>query len=168
MKKTLLALVFMISLGTAVAQDGESAKKLPSVTIKTLDGKDFNTADIQNDGKPIIVSFWATWCRPCLKEMTAFADNYEEWQAETGVKIYAISTDDARTKANVLPMVNGRGWEFEFFIDTNGDFKRAMSVSQVPHTFIINGKGEIVQQHTSFADGYEQELFEFIKTLVNE
>jgi len=168
MKKTLLALVFMISLGTAVAQEGESAKKLPSVTIKTLDGKDFNTADIQNDGKPIIVSFWATWCRPCLKEMTAFADNYEEWQAETGVKIYAISTDDARTKANVLPMVNGRGWEFEFFIDTNGDFKRAMSVSQVPHTFIINGKGEIVQQHTSFADGYEQELFEFIKTLVNE
>ncbi|NLF41352.1 MAG: TlpA family protein disulfide reductase, partial [Bacteroidales bacterium] len=141
MKKTLLALAFMISLGTAVAQDGESAKKLPSVTIKTLDGKDFNTADIQNDGKPIIVSFWATWCRPCLKELTAFSDNYEEWQAETGVKIYAISTDDARTKANVLPMVNGRGWEFDFFIDTNGDFKRAMSVSQVPHTFILNGKG---------------------------
>lgn len=168
MKKLVFGLMLLFSCSLLMAQEGESGKKLPVVTIKTLDGKDFSTANIQNDGKPIIVSFWATWCRPCLKELNAISDVYEEWIEETGVKLYAISTDDARTRANVQPMVNGRGWPFEFFIDTNGDFKRAMSVGQVPHTFILNGNGEIVHQHTSFADGYEYEMFEYIKKLVNK
>jgi alkyl hydroperoxide reductase subunit AhpC len=92
---------------------------------------------------------------------------YEEWQEETGVKIIAVSIDDARGASRVKPLVNGSGWEYEVYIDQNQDLKRAMNVVNVPHTFIINGKGEIVWQHTSFVEGSEEELIELVKKVMN-
>jgi cytochrome c biogenesis protein CcmG, thiol:disulfide interchange protein DsbE len=79
-----------------------------------------------------------------------------------------VSTDDARTRANVLPMVSGRGWEYDFYLDENGDFRRAMGVNLVPHTFILNGKGEIVYQHTAFSDGMEWEMFDLLIELLED
>ena len=148
-----------------VAQEA-GVNRLPSVTIRTMDGKQFNTAELHNDGKPFVISFWATWCKPCVREFTSLSEVYEEWQEETGVKIFAISVDDSRTSKNVLPFVSAKGWEFDFFLDANGDFKRAMNVNLIPHTFIVNGKGEVVWQHTSFAEGGELEMLEIIKSLI--
>ncbi len=162
MKKIFLATLLAIASITAFAQE----KKLPSVTVKTLDGKVFNTADIANDGKPIIISFFATWCKPCIKELTAINDVYEEWQEETGVKLIAISIDDSRTAANVAPFVKGKGWDYEFYQDVNQDFKRAMNVTNPPHTFILNGNGEIVWQHASYADGGEEEVIAEVRKLL--
>jgi len=147
----------------ANAQDKEDYNSLPSVNIKTLDGTPFNTQDIYNNGKPILVSFWALWCKPCKKEMDAYNEVYEDWQEETGVKIYAVSIDDARSTAKVLPFVNGKGWEMEVLLDPNGDFKRAMNVNMIPHTFLIDGNGNIVYQHTSYYEGLEDEIYEMVQ-----
>jgi thiol-disulfide isomerase/thioredoxin len=163
MKKIILLIAVLFIGFTMYAQDTSERKKLPSVNIKTLDGKTFNTQDIYNDGKPIIISFWALWCKPCKKEMDAYNENYEEWQEETGVKIYAVSIDDARSTAKVLPFVSGKDWEMEVLLDPNGDFKRAMNVNMIPHTFLLDGNGNIVYQHTSYYEGLEDELFELIK-----
>jgi len=138
---------------------------IPSVDIKDVKGNPFNTKNISNDGKPIILSFWATWCKPCIKELTAIADVYDDWREETGVVIYAVSIDDARSSNQVGPFVNGRGWDYQVLLDPNGDFKRAMNVNLIPQTFIINGKGEIVWQHTSFAEGNELQLIDLIRKL---
>lgn len=156
---------FLFILGLSMMAYALQAQ-LPSVTIKTLDGKSFNTSNIQNDGKPVILSFWATWCKPCLKELGAINEVYADWQEETGVKVVAISVDDARSSANVGPFVKGKGWEYEFYSDANSDFKRAMNVANVPHTFILNGKGEIVWQHTSYTDGGEEEMIEVVRNLL--
>lgn len=136
---------------------------LPSADVQTLSGGVFNTKDIQNDGKPIIISFWATWCKPCIAELNAISENYEEWKDETGVKLIAISIDDARNVAKVEPFVNGRGWIYEVYCDPNGDFKRSLSVNTVPHTFLLNGKKEIVWQHNSYNPGDEDELYELVQ-----
>lgn len=158
----------LILIVTYSFSQGTGARTIPDQTIKTLDGRDFQTSAFENDGKPFVLSFWATWCRPCIKELNAIAEIYDEWQ-EMGFKVIAVSTDDARTRANILPMVNGRGWEYEFYHDENGDFRRTMGVNMVPHTFIINGKGEIVSQHTSFADGMEWDMLDkLIELLENE
>ncbi len=138
---------------------------LPKVEVKSLDGKMVNTSTFSNNGNPMIISFWATWCKPCVTELNTIAEVYEDWQDETGVKLIAISVDNSRTSGGVLPMVNGKGWEYEVFLDENGDFKRAMGVNIVPHTFLVNGKGEIVWQHTSFTEGSELELIELVKKL---
>lgn len=156
---------FVISL-SGIAQEAKNT--IPPVTIRTLDGKQINTSELNNDGKPFIISFWATYCKPCVREFTSLMDVYNDWQEETGVKIFAISVDDARTSNNVPAFVSGKGWEFDFYLDTNGDFKRAMNVNLIPHTFIVNGKGEVVWQHTSFAEGGELEMLEIIKGLIEE
>ena len=164
MKKTMLLLLTMSFLAFGFAQEKAKAT-LPSVDIKTLDGKIFNTKDIKNDGKPVLVSLWATWCKPCLAELMAINDVYDEWQEETGVVLYAISIDDTKTSAKVAPFVNGKGWEFIVLQDINSDFKRALNVVDVPYLCLLNGNGEIVWSHTSYAPGSEKEVFELVKKI---
>ncbi|MBC8320199.1 MAG: TlpA family protein disulfide reductase [Bacteroidetes bacterium] len=161
-KIIVLALSILIG-GFLTAQEANQGSKLPSVNIKTLDGETFNTQDISNNGKPIIISFWALWCKPCKKELDAYNENYEDWKEETGVKIITISIDDSRSTAKVLPFVNGKAWEFDVLLDPNGDFKRAMSVNMIPHTFILDGEGNVVYQHTSYYEGLEDEIFEIVQ-----
>ncbi|OIP01904.1 MAG: alkyl hydroperoxide reductase [Bacteroidetes bacterium CG2_30_33_31] len=153
----------ILLIGTMAFASSEDKRMLPSVEVKTLDGKTFNTKDISNDGKPIIISFWATWCKPCVQELSTIHDVYNDWQSETGVKLIAISVDNSRTSVNVNPLVNGKEWDYEVYLDENGDFKRAMGVNMVPHTFVLNGKGEIVWQHTTFSEGGELKLIEVVR-----
>jgi thiol-disulfide isomerase/thioredoxin len=161
MKKIILFCIVVFSFNIVFSQNKNT--KLPSIEIKTVDGKNINTSSISNDGKPILISFWATWCKPCVKELTTIAEVYDDWQKETGVKLIAVSIDDSRSSVNVKPLINGKNWNYEVLLDVNSDFKRAMNVNAVPHTFLINGKGEIVWQHTSFTDGGEIELLKLIK-----
>ncbi len=160
MKKILLAVSCCVMALTASAQEKKS--EIPSVNIKTLDGKTFNTSQLSNDGKPMVIDFWATWCKPCVAELNAISENYAEWKTETGVKIVAISIDDARTMATVAPFVSGKGWTYDVYSDANSDFRRAMNVNNVPHTFLLDGNGKIVSQHNTFAPGDEDKLYEEI------
>ncbi len=159
MKRILLTLVCLALAGIATAQNTVPQ----NVTIKAMDGTSVQTSVIQNDGKPIIISFWATWCKPCNRELNAIKEVYENWQKETGVKLVAVSIDDARSATRVKPHADGNEWDYEIYLDQNQDFKRAMNVVNVPHTFVVNGKGEIVWQHTSYVDGQEEELYEVVK-----
>ena len=114
----------------------------------------------------MIINFWATWCSPCKKELNNIAELYDDWVDETGVKLIAVSIDDARSQSRVLPYVNGSAWDYEVYIDENQDFKRAMGVNNVPHTFLVDGEGKIVYQHNNYAPGDEYELYEQILSLV--
>ncbi len=142
--------------------------KVPNIELKTINGKKFNTSDINNIGKPVIINFWATWCKPCIKELTAISEKYEKWQDETGVILYAISIDDSKSINRVAPFVNAKGWEYVVLLDQNSDFKRAMNVINVPHSFILDKKGNIIYQHTTYAEGDENKMYEILKKISNE
>lgn len=165
MKKILFLIQIVLVCSLTFAQTNEK-KSIPSVQLKTLDGKAVNTSSFTNNGKPMIISFWATWCKPCIKELSTIAEVYEEWQKETGVKLIAISIDDSRSVSKVQTLVDGKAWEYEVYSDINGDFKRAMNVNEVPCIFIIDGNGKIVWQHTSFAEGGELQLIEIVKKVI--
>lgn len=161
--KLLSKLIIISCAVLLMAFAGDNGRKLPSVDVKKLDGTIFNTSQISNNGKPVIISFWATWCKPCIQELTTISDVYDDWQKETGVKIIAVSIDNSRTSSGVKPLVNGKEWIYDILLDENNDFKRAMGVNLVPHTFLLNGKGEIVWEHTSFTEGSELELIELVR-----
>jgi len=162
--KNIIIILSILFLSNCIFAQTESDIK--SVDIKDINGANFNTSEIANDG-PIIIDFWATWCKPCIKELMTIDDYYTDWQDETNVKIYAISVDDAKSTAKVAPFVNGKAWEYEVLLDPNGDFKRAMGVINVPHTFIFDKDGKLVWQHTSFNDGDEEEIYEILTKLAN-
>ncbi|PID94865.1 MAG: alkyl hydroperoxide reductase [Bacteroidetes bacterium] len=163
MKQTLI-IVFALLLTTALfAQHGEKAYKVPAVDLTTVDGEPFNTGDIENDGNPIIISFWALWCKPCIKELNTIAEVYEDWVDETGVKIYAVSIDDSRSSSRVGPTANGYSWDYEILLDKNQEFKKALNVNMIPHMFLLDGEGNIVWQHTSFAEGAELDLIDKVR-----
>jgi thiol-disulfide isomerase/thioredoxin len=162
LKKITLGLAITLITSVTYGQ----GRALPSTNVKTLDGRNFNITDLKNDGAPIVISFWATWCKPCKKELNNIAEVYEDWQEETGVKLVAISIDDTRSMSKVAPYVNASDWQYEIYLDPNSDFKRAMGVSTVPHTFLLNGEKKIVWQHKGYIDGDEMELYKEIKQLV--
>ena len=162
MKKLFLTVTAIAIFSTlSIAQ----SRTLPSVDVKTLNGGTINITTLENDGNPIVISFWATWCKPCKKELNNIAELYEDWQDETGVKLVAISIDDTRSMVRVAPYVNASDWDYEVYLDPNGDLKRAMGVSTVPHTFLLNSKKEIVWQHKGYIDGDEDELYEQIEKI---
>ena len=156
MKKILfLALVMLTALNVHA--------QLPNVRLQDVDGKTVQTGEISNDGNPIIISFWATWCKPCLRELKAIHEVYPDWQDETGVKMIIVSIDQAQDANRVKPLVDGFGWEYEVLLDPNGDFKRAMNVQNVPHVFVLDGKGKIVYNHAGYTDGGEQDIYEALQ-----
>ena len=161
--KSLLIAAFFLSAITLDAY----AQSIPSVKLKDLTGATIDTGALENDGNPIVICFWATWCSPCKRELNTYMDYYGDWQEETGVKIVAVSIDDSRSTNRVSPYIMSSGWEFEILLDPAGDFKRAMQVMNAPHTFLYNGKGELVWSHNSYADGDEEELYEELLKLVD-
>ena len=136
--------------------------QIPAVDIKDLNGNIINTANFENDGNPIIISFWATWCKPCKQELENINDVYEDWMEETSVKLIAISIDDARNSFRIKPLVMSKGWEYEVYQDSNREFANKMGVNPIPHTFLLNGKKEIVWEHVTYTDGDEDELYDEI------
>ncbi len=163
MKKILFILATLLLASNMMAQN---AKMPTNITLKDLEGNNVQSEVISNGDHLIILSFWATWCKPCNRELDAIRDLYDEWQEQTGVKLVAVSIDDARSAARVKPWVDGHDWPYEVYMDQNKDFARAMNVgADVPHTFIISSNGEILWQHKGYQDGGEEELIEKVKEL---
>lgn len=162
--KTILYSALVVLILSSFTSD--NARKIPSVDLKTLEGKTVSSSTFSNDGKPIIISFWATWCSPCKKELNAVAEVYDDWRKETGVKLIAVSLDDSRSSSKVAPYVNSKGWEYDEYLDLNSDFKRAMGVNNPPHTFIVDGKGNVVWQHVGYKDGDEAQYIEVVRKVI--
>ncbi|MBK8701767.1 MAG: TlpA family protein disulfide reductase [Saprospiraceae bacterium] len=160
MKTQLIALLSFVVL-TAFTTD----KKFPAASLKTLDGKTVNVQDYIGKGKPVIVSFWASWCSPCKRELDAMTEIFPEWQANYGVELLAITIDDSRGLAKVPGIVSSKAWPFTVLADTNQELQQALGFQTVPETFLLDGEGNIVYTHSGYNAGDEFELEEKIKAI---
>lgn len=156
--KNLFIAALIFSFAFAKAQTS-----LPEISLKNLDGKEISLATLSDD-KTVVVSLWATWCVPCIRELDTIAEVYEEMQQEINFELVAISVDDSRSTRRVKPAVMGKGWEYTVLLDPNNDVRRHLGNPNVPLTLIIKN-GEIVYRHSSFTPGAEDELFEKFKEI---
>ena len=161
MKKIFISLIVCLLAGYGVA-----LAQLPAVTLKTLDGGSVQSETLSNDGKPFIIDFFATWCKPCNRELSAIAEVYEDWQQETGVKIFAVSIDQAQNIHKVKPLVDQNEWEYDVLLDPNSDLLKALGGQMIPFVVVVDGKGNIVSKHSGYTDGGENELIEEVRKLL--
>ena len=143
-----------------------ASAQLPSVELKNLEGKVVNVSQLSNDGNPFVISFFADWCHPCKRELRAIHEVYADWQDETGMKLIAVSEDEAHNINKVKPTVESEGWEYDVLLDPNGDFMRAMGVQAIPHIFVLDGKGNIVYSHSGYTEGSEQAVIDKIREIL--
>jgi cytochrome c biogenesis protein CcmG/thiol:disulfide interchange protein DsbE len=160
----LLPLMFIGLQSSLYAQ-----KSIPSVDIKTLNGQTVNIKDYTHKGEKItILSFWATWCKPCIQELDAIKDLYADWQAEYNVQLVAVTIDDQRTLAKVPPLVQTKAWEYIILADPNRALMAALNFQTPPQTFLLNQKGDVIYEHTGYVPGNEYELEEKIKAALGK
>lgn len=168
MKNIIIAFIMiLVSVITNKNYAQETKKTIPVVNIQDLKGKTISTASFKNDDKPMIIVFWTTVHKYPGKELDAINENYEDWKTETGVKVIAVSVDDSRTANRVGPLISGKGWGFDVYIDINSEFKRQMNVNLLPHTFIINGAGKIVWNKVGYNEGDETLMEAELKKIKN-
>lgn len=161
MKKRILIVFMMVSvLLPAMAQ-----KELPKVMVENLKNETIDIRTVLNDSLPVVLSFWGTTCKPCLMELDALAEVYEEWQETAPFKVVAVATDDSRAASKVKAMAGGRGWPFEVVLDKNQDLKRAMNINSIPFLYVVDKRGNIVYTHSGYTPGSELEVYDVLKNL---
>lgn len=165
MKSILHTLLLVVPLILTSAFTQKSQSELPAIKLKDLEGNIVDVSTFANNGKITIISFWATWCGPCIKELDNINELYEEWVEKYGVELIAVTVDDARNIPKVKPTVNGRGWPYKILLDENKDLSRALNVPNPPMTFLLDKEGKIVYKHTGYTEGAEYKLEDEIKKI---
>ena len=165
MKSVYIFLSLLFIFNISFAQLNSNNKELSSVKLKTLDGKEVDLKTFVKAGQITIVSFWATWCSPCKKELDNMSPLMEEWKKKYNVVMIAISIDNSQNAQKVKPLVKGKGWDFDVLLDVNGDTKRTLNYNTIPFTLLIDQNKRIVYQHSGYVEGDENHLEEEIKKI---
>ena len=140
--------------------------QVPSVNVENGKGEVINTSSLVDGKTPMIISFWATTCKPCIRELDAINDAYPDWIEEADFRVVAVSTDDSRFSSQARALVEGHGWsDFTVLYDKNQALMRAMNVTLTPQVFVVDKNGKIVYSHTGYSPGNEEELIEAIMKL---
>ena len=161
MKKALLLISFIALTFVVKAQDTSKVfakNDMPSIKLKDMNGKEVDLQDLAKQGKPVILSFWATWCSPCKKEMENINEVIDDWRKKYNVQLVAVSIDDARNSMKVKPFIDGKKWDYLVLLDVNQDMQRALNIPNVPYTILLDKTGHIVYRHVGYTEGDEQAL----------
>lgn len=141
---------------------------LTGISLPSVDGKLYKLSDFPKNGKPTLLIFWATWCKPCIEELENISDLWDDWTDEASFNMVTISIDDSRSSASVKSFVSGKQWPFLVLLDTNQEAKRNLNVSDVPQYYIFNSKGDLIKRHTGYLPGDEDLMFEELRAIKNE
>ncbi len=161
MKNTLF--LFLLTATMMGFTSPNTSKKLPDITITDLAGKPVKIQEYAKGSQLTVLSFWATWCSPCKRELDAIQELYPEWIDTYDVRLVAITIDNSRALTQVRPIIEEKGWEFDFLVDSKQELQQALNFQAIPQTFLVDAEGNILFQHEGYTPGDEYELEEIIK-----
>ena len=123
-------------------------------------------SELTNQGKPILISFWATWCKFCIAELSAISSQYKTWQDSTGIKLFAISTDEGVTEDYISNFAIRKKWPFEIYGDYKKSLKKSIGIEEVPYLLLVDERGSIIWRKIGFNSGDETIIFAKLKELL--
>ncbi|MCF8449488.1 MAG: TlpA family protein disulfide reductase [Taibaiella sp.] len=163
MKKILVAVACILAT-TAI-----QAQELPTTQVKEVtSGKKVPFSQTIEKGKITVVSFWATWCVPCKKEIKNISLKLDDWKKEVDFNYMTVSIDEARAEGLVRTYGISQGWKFPYFLDANSDLKRSLNFQSVPFTIIVDKEGKIAWKHIGYEEGGENEVIAKVKELAGK
>lgn len=156
---------FLLTLGFTSLSYGQ--QQIAAADVKTLDGETVDLSDIIKEKELTIVSFWATWCKPCQSELDAIAEIYPDWIEDENmdVQMVAITIDTQRQLAKVPGILSVKGWEYTILSDANNVMRNQLGFQAIPQTYIVDATGKVLYNHSGYTAGDEYELEEKLKAL---
>ena len=167
MLKNIFSLALIVALAFGFTEN-HTTKRMPDITIADLQGKPVNIQEYVANGKTTIISFWATWCAPCKRELDAVAELYPVWVKDYNVQLVAITIDNARALTQVKPLIEEKGWDFDVLVDSKQELQQALNFQSIPQTFIVDKEGNVQYEHSGYSPGDEYEIEKIIKGLAGK
>lgn len=163
MKKIALLLVFSLVF---VFADSDELADAPDFTLEDIDGNTVCLDSLLTKG-PVFMSFWALWCKMCIKELDALKPYFDEFDS-LGVNLLAISQDKARAVPKVKPYALSHKWKYIVVLDPDNIMRDLYHVQAMPTSFIINQDKKIVFTHMGYKPGDEEKIIEKMRELFNQ
>ncbi|KAA5537390.1 TlpA family protein disulfide reductase [Taibaiella lutea] len=163
--KKLIAIAAMAIFGFSANAQNATEMDLPNTPVKQMNGSSIPFNQSFEKGKVTLVSFWATWCIPCKKEIIAVRNNMESWKKEVDFNYVTVSVDDSRATAQVKAYAKSQGWDFPYYQDPNSDLKRSLNFQNVPFSIIVGKDGKIAYMQSGYEAGGEEILFTKMKEI---
>jgi len=136
----LFVIIMMVSIGYPVLSQNSI---FPGIDVYSLEGSRVSARDILRNDLPVVIVFWNSDDRNSLDQLRMVNEEYESGLKGKNVKIVGICTDYSGSFERIRPLVYGIGLDFEVYIDKNNDLKRAMNVTDIPCTILINAARDV-------------------------
>lgn len=166
-KTTAADSVKVVAADTTTKSTTATNNELPNIELKDLNGNRINIKSLGDSSKITIITFWATWCKPCIKELNNTLDFIDDWKTKYNVQYFAVSVDDAKTTNSVRPLATALNYDYNYHIllDPNKDLARTMNVNNPPMIFIYDVSGKLVYSHMGYTEGGEYDIDDKLKAL---
>ncbi|PKL84314.1 MAG: TlpA family protein disulfide reductase [Ignavibacteriae bacterium HGW-Ignavibacteriae-3] len=141
-----------------------TAQSKTDFTVRLINDEKIKLSSIYSNG-PVLVNFWALWCKPCRTEMKALKELYEKYSPD-GFSILGINQDSPRSSGKVKSFIKSLGIKYPIGLDPNNEYSDLFNVQSLPFSLLIDKNGIIVSRHIGYLPGDEFKLEAEIKTLI--
>jgi len=159
---TSIVVAFLMLSITSVIIGQES---FPEASLVDQSGNVFELKSHLKNGKPKLISLWATWCGPCRMELNALKKPYPKWKEKYDLEIMTVSVDVPQMVERAKKMFASNEWDYTFLHDKDQALMSKLNLNGIPYSMLLDGEGNIVSVQMGYSPGYEKMIEQKLKAL---
>jgi len=160
--KRLTILLVAIFLGNTYLINAQSSG-LPTTRLLTLDGTSINSSEILHQDVTTIIVFWRSYEKKCCEQINLMIEAKEKLEEIANVNIVAICNDTEGLSSRIRPLVSGKDWDINVYIDRNGDLTRAMNIPSMPFTLVFDEEKSLICEYNGYCAWADEMVCDKIK-----